>query len=500
MVLSRNGKPSLLISPNSVLANALLRSIDVLRPRVHAARPSRIEFVVGTQINGAPHLGTNLVQTAAFLLAKIARREFSIDTGVRFGALDNAPHEVVLSPETHTAYQQTYVHALGADGISALIDRYYRAFFDSLSQATDTDYVVETYTDQQATPSFRAEFLRSLERLEDIRWWMAPSHGTVHVRLPCPRCGWAEKRGDRTKLVHLDEDGAVFTAVCLDHDRYQVHVDPEDDQPYLDLATLYRNLVKERALGRDTGTLHVMMKGGDWAFGCQLVDGALGALGTPAAQMPLRIFTPQVLAPTGAKLSKSLLREQGKGALPADVEPWMLDTTAWPGSVDDYVDALVWLVSELLTDPKHFFRSFTVKELGRLMTARPADLATRPRAHEMGIYKRYFDLIAAGRKTTEIRVNDSSRRKITEGSLIRFKCRDEEVLTRVTSVARYDSFEEMFDHEDVASVNPTATRAEQLANIRQIYPPEREALGVVAIGIELVDPPSGAEQTSRVPA
>lgn len=34
-----------------------------------------------------------------------------------------------------------------------------------------------------------------------------------------------------------------------------------------------------------------------------------------------------------------------------------------------------------------------------------------------------------------------------------------------------------------------ATRDEQLANIRQIYPPEREALGVVAIGIELVDPP-----------
>ncbi len=151
--------------------------------------------------------------------------------------------------------------------------------------------------------------------------------------------------------------------------------------------------------------------------------------------MPIRIFTPQVLANTGAKLSKSLLREQGKGSLPADVEPWMLDTTAWPGSVHDYVDALVWLVGELLTDPKHFFRSFTVKELARLMTARPADLHTRPRAHEMGIYKRYFDL------------------------------------------------------ESVTSVNPTATREDQLVNICQIYPPEREALGVVAIGIELVDPP-----------
>jgi ASC-1-like (ASCH) protein len=488
--LGRKGEPSLLLSPNSVLANALLRSIDILRPRVLAARPGRIEFVVGTQINGTPHLGTNLVQTAAFLLAKIARREFSIDTFVRFGALDNAPHDVVLDPETHHAYQQTYVHALGKDQVAELIATYYTAFFDSLSEATDTSYTVETYTDQQATPGFRAEFLRTLERLESIRWWMAPSHGTVHIRIPCPTCGWAEKRADRTKLLRLDEDGATFTAACLDHGDYETHIDPEDDQPYLDLATLYRNLVKERAFGRDNDVLHVMMKGGDWAFGCQLVDGALGALGTPAAQMPIRIFTPQVLAATGAKLSKSLLREQGKGVLPADVEPWMLDTTSWPGDVDNYVDSLVWLVGELLTDPKHFFRSFTVKELGRLMKHRPQTLPVR--AHEMGIYKRYFDLIATGRKTTEIRVNDSSRKKIKQGSLVRFRCQGDEVLTRVTRVARYTSFDEMFDHESVASVNPLATREEQLANIRQIYPPEREALGVVAIGIELVDPPRPA--------
>jgi ASC-1-like (ASCH) protein len=229
------------------------------------------------------------------------------------------------------------------------------------------------------------------------------------------------------------------------------------------------------------------MKGGDWAFGCQLADGALGALNTPPSQMPIRIFTPQVLAPTGAKLSKSLLREHGKGTLPADVEPWMLDTTAWPGPIDNYVDALVWMVGELLTDPKHFFRSFTVRELGRIMTARPAGPVVR--AHEMGIYKRYFDLIATGRKTTEIRVSDSSRRKIKEGSLIRFRCQGDHVLTRVTRVARYDTFDEMFDHEDIASVNPLATRDEQLANIRQIYPPEREALGVLALGINLVDPP-----------
>lgn len=476
----------LLISPNSVLANALLRSIDVLRPRVHAMRPKRIEFVVGTQINGAPHLGTNLVQTTAFLLAKIARREFPVETSVKFGALDNAPYDVVLDPETHHAYQATYFHALGKAGVDDLIDTYYREFFDSLSESTATDYTLETYTGQQSSPAFRAEFLRTLERLDEIRWWMAPSHGVVHIRVPCPECGWAEKRADRTKLVHLDEDGARFAAVCLDHGSYEVDVDPENDT-YVDLATLYRNLVKERCLVRDDTTLYVMLKGGDWAFGSQLVDGALGVLDTPGTRMPLRVFTPQVLAPTGAKLSKSLLRDRGKDALPADVEPWMLDTTSWPGSTDHYVDALLWLVGELLTDPKHFFRSFTVKELGRLVTNRPTDLDQRPRAHEMGIYKRYFDLIAAGKKTTEIRVNDSSRARLKEGDLLRFKCRDEEVLTRIARIARYPGFDEMFEHEPISSVNPSASKDDQLRNIREIYPPEREALGVVAIGIELIE-------------
>jgi hypothetical protein len=126
-------------------------------------------------------------------------------------------------PSTSSCRDRNY-HALGKDKISELIEGYYRAFFDSLAEATDTDYTVETYTDQQASPGFRAEFLRTLERLENIRWWMAPSHGVVHIRVPCPECGWAEKRADRTKLAHLDEDGVTFNAVCFDHGPYEVHM------------------------------------------------------------------------------------------------------------------------------------------------------------------------------------------------------------------------------------------------------------------------------------
>jgi hypothetical protein len=45
----------------------------------------------------------------------------------------------------------------------------------------------------------------------------------------------------------------------------------------------------------------------------------------------------------------------------------------------------------------------------------------------------------------------------------------------------------MFDHESVASMNPTATRDDEIASIRRIDPPGREALGVIAIGVERSD-------------
>ncbi len=285
--------------------------------------------------------------------------------------------------------------------------------------------------------------------------------------------------------MRVDDDGAIFSAVCYEHGDYEMCIDPVDGG-YLDLATLYRNVIKERAFVREPNVLYVMVKGGDWAFGAQLVDGALLALGTPAADMPARIFTPMVLSGSGAKLSKSLLRAVPDSPAHAGIEEWMLTTSSWPGTVGNYADALIWLVSGLLADPKHFYRSFTTSELGALMAQRPTDLATRERAREMPIYKRYFDLIASGQKTIEVRVAYSSNKRLAPGQLLRFTCRGEECLTRITKVARYLTFDDMFDHENISSVNPLASRAEQLANIRLIYPAEKEALGVIAIHVRLV--------------
>ncbi|MEU2878349.1 hypothetical protein [Streptomyces sp. NPDC007070] len=360
------------VSPNTVLANALTSAEDLLRPHIVNAEPERIVFVVGTQINGAPHIGTSLVQSLTFATAARIRDRFGVPAVVQFGALDNAPYAIVTDKESGHRYQRAYAHALGAAGIAEQIVKLYRPLFTALSERLKVPFSVETYTQQQAAPHFRRTWLRVLPRMDAARWYLSPSSGVPHVRVPCPRpgCGWAEKYAERTRVRADGFERATVSAVCLHHGEYEVAIEPADGG-YLDLATLYRNLVKELMISGAVGTLYVMVKGSDWMPGCILVDGALQAVGLSRGQLPARLFCPQVVTDTGAKLSKSLIRE-GRASLPDGAAPWMLDTREWPGSLGEYVDRLLGLTDVLLADPRHFFRSYSAGELGRLMaTATP---------------------------------------------------------------------------------------------------------------------------------
>jgi hypothetical protein len=364
------------VSPNTVLANALGAVEDVLSPRVRTTRPSRITFVVGTQINGVPHLGTSLVQSLTFAAAARARDRFGIPVDVMFGALDNAPHEIVTDRASGHRYQRAYAQALGEDTLAAQVDELYRPLFAALSGRLSVPYSIEMYSRQQQAEHFRLTWLRAHRRIDAARWWLDPAHGSPHVRVPCPQpdCGWAEKHAERTRVL-LGDDYAVVHAVCLHHGPYEVVIAPGSGG-YLDLATLYRNLVKELAASTDRGRLSVMVKGGDWVFGSTLVDNALTAIGLTAGQLPTRLFCPQVVTDTGAKLSKSLIRD-GKATLPAGSAPWMLDTRLWPGSLSEYADRLLEMAGVFLSDPRHFFRSYSAGELGRLMS-NPTRSVTAP--------------------------------------------------------------------------------------------------------------------------
>lgn len=471
-------------SPNSVLANTLARTVDLLRPRVAHLQPKRIKFVVGTQINGNPHIGTNLVHCCSFILAQQARRVFSMDTSVVFGALDNAPYEIIADPESFHSYQKTYYHALGKAGVSDLIDSLYGNVFEGLSDRTDVEYEIQTYSQQQSHAEFRRKFIASLKHEDQLKWCVSPSSGMMHIRIPCPICHWTEKRAERTRVEEVNDDKAVVSAFCFDHMDYECVITPEPGD-YLDLNTLYRNVIKEAVLFEEEDTLSVMVKGGDWAFGCQPVDWALGVLGYTGARLPVRLFIPQIVVGTGAKMSKSMVR-QGAMTLTDPSLEWMLDTTKWPGDREDYLDTLLWLVETLVSDPKHFYRAYTYTELQRIMSERKPTDPDAKRARSMYIYRKYYDMIASGEKEVEIRVGYSSMRRIKSGQYLLFRCQDDECLTKVKRVSEYKSFDELFAREDPSRINPSLDTEDQIAEVRKIFPPEKEALGVLAIEIERV--------------
>lgn len=113
---------------------------------------------------------------------------------------------------------------------------------------------------------------------------------------------------------------------------------------------------------------------------------------------------------------------------------------------------------------------------------------TTARRHDLNLYRRYFELVAAGRKSIEVRVRYPHLAGMAAGDTIRFRIKgtDETCDVLVKRVTAYPDFEALLDGEGPANVNPAASREEQLANIRAIYPPEKEGLGALAIEIELI--------------
>ncbi|MFI6352898.1 ASCH domain-containing protein [Streptomyces sp. NPDC050743] len=111
---------------------------------------------------------------------------------------------------------------------------------------------------------------------------------------------------------------------------------------------------------------------------------------------------------------------------------------------------------------------------------------TTARIHELNLYRQYFDLVAAGTKTIEVRVKYPHLDGLGAGDTIRFRIKgtDETCDVKVKRVTEYADFEALLDGEGPVNVNPTATREQQLNNIRAIYPPKKEALGALAIEIE----------------
>ena len=97
--------------------------------------------------------------------------------------------------------------------------------------------------------------------------------------------------------------------------------------------------------------------------------------------------------------------------------------------------------------------------------------------HNWRIKREYYNLINKGIKTLEVRVGYSDIKKVNEGDTITFSDYSN-IKFEVVRIAHYVDFPEMLDNEDTSKAIPGITKYKALELYQEIYPEDKEALGV----------------------
>lgn len=355
-------------SPLTVFDYHLTDPADIIRPFIQIRESERVLLHTGVQTNNVPHIGTYLTHAATFLLASRVKELFGLDAAINIQILDHTPlsNENSMSDNT-VLYQQTTFHELGILGVRQLIDRDYFPFLERLSQETGVAYALTLYSEQQRSFSFRSCFLKTLPSAKTIGLLINPITGKLPIRIPCPTCEhMTGMYGEYCEPVKLDARGrhATFRCSCCRHGDYQVQIHCEEPSlVFLDLKTLYRNMIKEMTLSlpSDSKTLHVIVKGGDWSYYCDPINWALASLGFSAMNTPVRLFTPQIVDMSGAKLSKSRSSHERSYA------QWVMNPARYMQEAPSFVHNVILLVRQFIKAPCHFYRSYTVQEVTKML-------------------------------------------------------------------------------------------------------------------------------------
>lgn len=216
--------------------------------------------------------------------------------------------------------------------------------------------------------------------------------------------------------------------------------------------------------------LYVALDRGDTVLG---VAGATPKKGEPIKLMPLvatdlAAFVallsdlPYQLKPRGRKLYAHLASEPDQVAA-LQRHGWVLDG-AMPGAYQPGVVTYQW--------------SLNIEESVKMRTMRVKD--------------KYLSLIESGDKPLEVRVRYNTIASIRQGDPIHLASGTRSLNVVVADVREYATFEEMLRVEDASQIIPGATGPSVLSTLRDIYPADRERLGVVVLELR----PQPAPQSS----
>ena len=101
------------------------------------------------------------------------------------------------------------------------------------------------------------------------------------------------------------------------------------------------------------------------------------------------------------------------------------------------------------------------------------------------IQDRYLHMITSGKKSLEVRVGYDHIKAIKPGSSVRLTSDSGHTLCAVADVRSYPSLKAMIQHEDAEKALPGLSADEALNQLRRIYPPNKEQLGIVVLELSM---------------
>ena len=113
-------------------------------------------------------------------------------------------------------------------------------------------------------------------------------------------------------------------------------------------------------------------------------------------------------------------------------------------------------------------------------------------AHMMGLYDEPFALMKTGKKTVEVRLNDSKRQKLRLGDGVEFikaPVQDDRLQVTITKLKTYETFRQLYEDIPLDQFGEKNVSIEELlSQIHAIYSKEQEKeFGVVAIYVKRID-------------
>jgi ASC-1-like (ASCH) protein/ribosomal protein S18 acetylase RimI-like enzyme len=116
----------------------------------------------------------------------------------------------------------------------------------------------------------------------------------------------------------------------------------------------------------------------------------------------------------------------------------------------------------------------------------------------MRVKQTFFDLIASGKKTLEVRVGYENIKSIQPGERIRLASHTNQQTIRIKDIRHYNSFDNMLEAEVADLIVPGTTKESLRVLLKDIYPPDRERLGVIVLEIGVENRPERSiDSTSR---